>query len=225
MKVEFYEGDNYLGEDLSSPYSWVWTDAVNAPEGQYILTAVVFDNDGLSTTSEPVMIRIETQNDPSEFITNGGFENDTTGWAKNLIGPESSIVSSTESPKNGSYSAEFITNWLGGGGVKAELLQTVTGLSPSTGYTFELWVKGLMGPGGVAWAEIKWFNASGVQVGGTGLINLWSGLSNTAYQQKGGTYTTPAGTASAQVSIRLEGGALAAFNTLYVDDVSLFSPY
>jgi hypothetical protein len=78
----------------------------------------------------------------------------------------------------------------------------------------------LMGTGGVVWAEIKWFNASSVQVGGTGLINLWAGLSNTTYQQKGGTYTTAAGTVSAQISIRLEGGAMAALNTLYVDDVS-----
>lgn len=225
MKVEFYEGDNYLGEDLSSPYSYTWTDAAIAPEGQYILTAVATDNDGLLTTSVPVMIRIETQEVPSELITNGGFENGTTGWTPNLIGPDSSIISSTESPKSGGYSAKFVTNWLGGGGVKAEILQTVTGLSPSTGYTFELWVKGLMGPGGVAWAEIKWFNASSAQVGGTGLINLWTGLSNTTYQQKGGTYTTPAGTASAQVSIRLEGGALAALNTLYVDDASLFRIY
>jgi len=54
-----------------------------------------------------------------------------------------------------------------------------------------------------------------------GLINLWADLSSSTYQQKGGTYTTPAGTASAQISIRLEGGAMAALNTLYVDDVSL----
>ena len=97
----------------------------------------------------------------------------------------------------------------------------MTGLSGSTSYDFEVWVKGLMGVGGVAWADIKWFNASSVYVGGTGLINLWAGLSNTTYQAKGGTYVTPAGTASGEISIRLEGGAMAALNTLYVDDVSL----
>jgi hypothetical protein len=225
MNVEFYEGEHYLGEDLSSPYSYTWTDAANAPEGQYVLTAVVTDNDGLSTTSEPVMLRIETEDVPSEFITNGGFEDDTTGWTLNILGAGSTMASSTESPKSGSYSAKFVTDWQGGSGVKAEVLQTVSGLSAGTSYTFDLWVKGLMGTGGVAWAEIKWFNATGAQVGGTGLINLWSGLSNTPYQQKGGTYLTPAGTISGQVSIRLEGGALAALNTLYVDDVSFFSTY
>jgi hypothetical protein len=225
-KVEFYEGDNYLGEDLSSPFSFTWTDAANAPEGQYILTAVATDNDGLSTTSVPVTIRIEAEVVPSELITNGGFESgDTTGWTPNLIGPSSSATRSTESPHTGSYSAKLVTNWLSGTGVKSEILQTITGLSGSTSYTYELWVKGLMGTGGVAWSEIKWFNASGAQVGGTGLINLFAGLSNTTYAKKGGIYTTPAGTASAQIAIRVEGGALAALNTLYVDDVSLFSTY
>jgi hypothetical protein len=217
-KVEFYEGENYLGQDLSSPYSFTWN---NVPEGQYILTAVATDNEELSTVSEPITIRVETPVIPDNLIINGGFENDLTGWTVNLIGSGSSVVSSTESPRSDGYSAKFVTNWQGGTGVKSELLQTVTGLSAGIGCTFELWVKGQMGTGGVAWAEIKWFNASSVQVGGTGLINLWAGLSNTTYQAKGGTYTTPAGTASAQISIRLDGGALAALNTLYVDDVSL----
>ncbi len=77
-----------------------------------------------------------------------------------------------------------------------------------------------MGVGGVVWAEIQWFNASSTYLGGTGLINLWAGLSDTIYQAKGGTYVTPAGTASGEISIRLEGGAMPALNTLYVDDVS-----
>ena len=65
-----------------------------------------------------------------------------------------------------------------------------------------------------------------VQIAGTatGLINLFAGLSNTVYQERGGTFTTPADTASGQVSIRLEGGALEALNTLYVDDVSIPEP-
>ncbi|MFZ9012061.1 MAG: hypothetical protein ACO20W_09250, partial [Anaerohalosphaeraceae bacterium] len=136
-----------------------------------------------------------------------------------LIGGGSTVVSSTESPLSGSYSAKFVTNSTGGG-VKSEIFQSITGLFGSTSYNFELWVKGLMGDGGVAWAEIQWFNGSGGHIGGTGLINLFSGLSNTAYQAKGGTYTSPAGTASANISIRLEGGAVVALNTLYVDDVS-----
>jgi len=157
-------------------------------------------------------------------VTNGGFETGTTGWTVNPLGLGSSVVSSNESPLSGNYSAKFVTNWQSGGGVKAEILQMVEGLSGGTSYDFEFWVKGTMGPGGVAWAEIKWFNASNISVGGTGLINLWSGMSSTTYQQKGGTYITPAGTAKGEVSIRLEGGALAAYNVMYVDDVCIPEP-
>lgn len=157
-------------------------------------------------------------------VANGGFESGTTDWTLNLLGAGSTMVSSADSPLSGRFSGKFETNWQGGGGVKAEIMQTVTGLTGGTAYDFDLWVKGKMGPGGVAWAEIKWFNASNIQIGGTGLINLFAGLSSSTYQQKGGTYTTPAGTASGQVSIRLEGGALAAYNILYVDDVCIPEP-
>lgn len=152
-------------------------------------------------------------------VMNGGFENGTTGWTTNLIGPDSTIAVSTQSPYEGAFSAKLVTNWQGGTGVKAEINQTVTGLTGGTSYDFNFWAKGLMGTGGVAWAQIKWFNASNAEVGGTGLINVFAGLSNTTYQQKGGTYIAPAGTATAQVSIRLEGGAMAALNTLYIDNV------
>lgn len=157
-------------------------------------------------------------------VTNGGFESGTTGWTLNMIGVGSTMAASTQSPLSGSYSAKFETNWQGGGGVKSEIMQMVNGLSAGTSYDLELWVKGTMGPGGVAWAEIKWFNASNIQVGGTGLINLFAGMSSTTYQQKGGTYIAPAGTAKGEVSIRLEGGALAAYNVMYVDDVSIPEP-
>jgi hypothetical protein len=191
--VEFYEGANYLGEDTTAPYSYTWA---SVPEGAYVLTAVVIDDTGLFETG------------------------DTAGWTLNLLGGGSTIDASIESPRSGSYAAKFVTNSTGAG-VKSELLQTVTGLFGNTSYDFELWVKGLMDVGGVAHAEIKWFNAVGTQVGGTGAINLYNGLSDTTYQARGGTYTTPSGTISAEISIRLEGGAMVAYNVLYVDDVSL----
>ena len=212
-KVEFFEGVNYLGEDTTEPYSYTWA---SVPEGAYVLTAVVTDDTGQSSTSGAVNISVF-----GTGLANGGFENGTAGWTLNLLGARSTIVSSTESPLSGSYSAKLVTDWQGGNGVKSELFQTVTGLSGSTSYDFELWVKGLMGVGGVAWAEIQWFDGSGGYVGGTGLIALWQGMSDTVYQSRGGTFVSPAGTASANISIRLEGGALEAVNTLYVDDVSL----
>lgn len=221
-RVEFYEGDNYLGEDLSSPYSFTWAGAASLPEGEYVLKAVAFDDDGLSTTSGPVTIQIEEQVIPTELVANGGFETgDTTGWILNPLGAGSTVVCSAESSHTGTYAAKLVTNWQGGTGVKSEMNQMVTGLAESTACTFEVWVKGLMGTGGVAWAEIKWYNAGGDQVGGTGLISLASGLSNTTFTKKGGTYTTPSTAVSGQIAIRVEGGALAALNTMYVDDVYL----
>jgi beta-glucanase (GH16 family) len=213
--VEFFEGANYLGEDTTEPYSYTW---LSVPQGDYVLTAIATDNTGQSSTSGPVSISVGS----TALVTNGGFESSTTGWTLNMLGASSTLTSSTESPRSGSNSAKFFTDWqVGDGGVKAEINQMVNGLSGSTSYDYELWVKGLMGPGGVAWSEIWWFNASSVQIGGTGLINLWAGMSDTTYQAKGGTYVSPAGTTKAQISIRLEGGAMAALNTMYVDDVSL----
>ncbi|MHC5100419.1 MAG: FecR domain-containing protein [Planctomycetota bacterium] len=157
----------------------------------------------------------------TSLLINGGFESDvTTAWTVNMIGEGSTLVYSTESPLSGSYSAKLVTDWQDGEGVKSEIMQTVTGLSGSTSYDFELWVKGLMDVGGVASAEIYWFDARRVELGSTGMINLHQGLSDKAYQTYGGTYATPSGTTSARISIRLEGGAFPALNMLYVDDVS-----
>ncbi|MFN3404074.1 MAG: Ig-like domain-containing protein [Cytophagaceae bacterium] len=52
-KVEFYQGTTKLGEKLTSPYSFTWT---NVQAGNYSLTAKAFDNGGTETTSEAVNI-------------------------------------------------------------------------------------------------------------------------------------------------------------------------
>ncbi|MBW8001135.1 MAG: family 16 glycosylhydrolase [Planctomycetes bacterium] len=211
-RVEFFEGANYLGQDTTAPYSYTWN---SIPQGAFSITAIATDDFGQSSTSAAITIIAATAS-----VVNGGFESGTTtGWTLNNLGGNSTVVSTTESPRTGSYSAKLVTDSTGAG-VRAEMLQTVTGLFGSTSYDFDLWVKGLMGVGGVAWAEIKWFNASSGYLGSSGLINLWAGLSNSTYQLRGGTYLTPAGTASAEISIRVEGGAMVATNTMFVDDVS-----
>jgi len=53
--VSFYAGTTLLGDDATSPYSIVWSDA---PDGSHALTAVAYDNDGLCTTSSVVSITI-----------------------------------------------------------------------------------------------------------------------------------------------------------------------
>jgi beta-glucanase (GH16 family) len=56
-KVEFLEGINLLGEDLSSPYSYTWNDI---PEGTYIFRAKATDSNDVSRTSSPVTIYVGT---------------------------------------------------------------------------------------------------------------------------------------------------------------------
>ena len=52
-KVEFFNGATKLGEDLTSPYSFVWS---NVATGTYSLTAKATDNEGAITTSSAVSI-------------------------------------------------------------------------------------------------------------------------------------------------------------------------
>ncbi len=56
-KVEFLEGLNLLGEDLTSPYTYTIS---NVSEGAYTIRAKVTDNDDLSRTSSPVAVYVGT---------------------------------------------------------------------------------------------------------------------------------------------------------------------
>jgi hypothetical protein len=60
-KVEFYQGTTLLGEDLTSPYTFNWT---NVQAGSYIITARATDNLGGVTTSLPVSISVVNPGDP-----------------------------------------------------------------------------------------------------------------------------------------------------------------
>ena len=55
QRVEFYEGGTKLGEDLTSPYTYLWT---NVAYGNYILTAWAWDTVGNVTTSVSVNVRV-----------------------------------------------------------------------------------------------------------------------------------------------------------------------
>ncbi|MDB5271816.1 MAG: hypothetical protein JWO58_183 [Chitinophagaceae bacterium] len=56
-KVEFYNGTEKLGEVTSSPYNYTWT---TVAAGVYNITVVATDNEGATTTSDPVTITVET---------------------------------------------------------------------------------------------------------------------------------------------------------------------
>jgi hypothetical protein len=63
-KVEFYQGTNKLGEDVSAPYSFLWS---NIPAGTYQLTAKAIDNAGATGTSSLVTITVVTSDLQSPF--------------------------------------------------------------------------------------------------------------------------------------------------------------
>lgn len=54
-KVEFFYGTTKLGEDVTSPYTFIWT---SPTAGKHSLTAVATDNGGASTTSSPITITV-----------------------------------------------------------------------------------------------------------------------------------------------------------------------
>src|SRR5690606_35645876 len=58
-KVEFFNGTTKLGEDLSSPYSYTWT---NVPAGNHTITARATDNKSATTISKPVTISVAAEN-------------------------------------------------------------------------------------------------------------------------------------------------------------------
>jgi YVTN family beta-propeller protein len=60
-KVEFFQGATKLGEDLTSPYTYSWT---NVAAGAYSLTAVATDNANLTTTSAVINITVGGANQP-----------------------------------------------------------------------------------------------------------------------------------------------------------------
>jgi len=65
LRVEFFaNGTNKLGEDVSAPYGFTWT---NAAAGTHVLTAVVTDNLGSTGVSAPVTVVVNAA--PSVAMT------------------------------------------------------------------------------------------------------------------------------------------------------------
>lgn len=54
--VDFYNGEQLLATDDSSPYTYTWTDVA---EGKYTLTAKATDDGGAVTTSNPLIITVK----------------------------------------------------------------------------------------------------------------------------------------------------------------------
>jgi hypothetical protein len=56
-KVDFYNGTTLLGSDASAPYSYTW---MNVAAGTYSLTVKATDNEGATTTSSVITVKVNT---------------------------------------------------------------------------------------------------------------------------------------------------------------------
>ncbi len=64
-KVEFYNGMTKLGEDVSAPYTYNWT---NVAAGTYTVTSVATDNTGVKTTSSAITVKVHVPQGPYNGI-------------------------------------------------------------------------------------------------------------------------------------------------------------
>lgn len=65
-KVEFFNGSTLLGDDLSAPYSYTWS---NVGAGTYTVTARVTDDQGATAQSSPVTLVVNDPTIPSLIAT------------------------------------------------------------------------------------------------------------------------------------------------------------
>jgi Glycosyl hydrolase family 48/Bacterial Ig domain/Cellulose binding domain len=64
-KVDFFDGNNLIGTDTSSPFTFNWT---NAAEGPHVLVARATDNGGAFSNSAPVDITVTPNTGPSVVV-------------------------------------------------------------------------------------------------------------------------------------------------------------
>ena len=77
VKVEFFNGATKLGEDLTAPYAYSWTNA--AVGGPYSITAVATDNGGTPTTSSAVTVTVMPNPNQPPVVTVTSPADNATG--------------------------------------------------------------------------------------------------------------------------------------------------
>ncbi|WP_018479282.1 DUF4082 domain-containing protein [Pontibacter roseus] len=95
-KVEFYNGDAKLGEDLTSPYTFNWS---NVAAGTYQLTARATDNSGVVTTSAAVSVTVNPPANQAPAVAISSPANNATFTA-----PASISISANASDADGTVS-------------------------------------------------------------------------------------------------------------------------
>lgn len=91
-KVEFFQGTIKLGEDLTSPYSFVWN---NVSAGNYSLNAKATDNRGGSGVSSAVNINVSSPNIPPAVSITSPTANMT------FVAPATVVIDASASDSDG----------------------------------------------------------------------------------------------------------------------------
>lgn len=118
-KVEFYQGNTKIGEDLSAPYAYIWT---NVPTGNYTLKAIATSSTGLTGTSQLVNISVNacstpiiTPTGPAVVCSGTVVLNASTGqnffyqWKKNGADIPNATGASYTATVSGEYQVKVIS--------------------------------------------------------------------------------------------------------------------
>ncbi|HXI50623.1 MAG TPA: Ig-like domain-containing protein, partial [Candidatus Saccharimonadales bacterium] len=97
MLVEFFQGTNFLGNDISAPYTFLWA---GVPAGEYTLTARATDDRGASTDSAPIVITVGTP--ASRFGDNFAQRGVMTGFASTITGNSTTFTREPGEPRHDS---------------------------------------------------------------------------------------------------------------------------
>ena len=101
MKVEFFNGSDKLGEDLTAPYNFDWK---NIPSGKFSISAIAVDNDGATTKSPIITITVNTPNKPPAVSITGPAKGSKIPSGTNIV------ITATASDTDGSITkVEFFS--------------------------------------------------------------------------------------------------------------------
>ncbi|MBX9852226.1 MAG: cellulase family glycosylhydrolase [Cytophagaceae bacterium] len=98
-KVEFFNGATKLGEDLTAPYSFSWT---NVPAGSYSLTAKATDNAAAVTTSSAVSVQVSATPPPTNKIPTASITSPANGAS--FTAPATIAINASASDADGTIS-------------------------------------------------------------------------------------------------------------------------
>ncbi len=136
-RVEFYKGTTLLGTDTNAPYSFVWNDANDSPDGNLVLTARAYDNAEQSADSIPVQMLIPIIWYVDDDAPAGGNGRDWTTALKYL---QDALTNPYKAPSDeirvagGTYKPDRDMDHPDGTGDPSATFQLVNGIPVKGGY-------------------------------------------------------------------------------------------